>query len=100
MPTEAIGEMNRPGERVLLPGDTEAFATRPSRREAWWSVLATIAAVIVVHGVDLRYRLVFDDYHWLKNPPSGLREILRALLPTTIGAGVYRPFLALWFGAI
>jgi hypothetical protein len=92
--------MNRRGERVLLPGDTEVLAVRPSRREAWWSVLATIAAVIVVHGVDLRYRLVFDDYYWLKKPPSGLREILRTLLPTTTGAGVYRPFLALWFGAM
>ena len=78
----------------------DEVAAGHSRRTAWLSVLATIGAVIVVHGVDLRYRLVFDDFAWLRNPPSGFGEILRALLPTKSGTAVYRPFLTLWFGAM
>jgi hypothetical protein len=64
----------------------------------WRGALVPPAAVLIVHGTNAVYPLIFDDYFWLAVPdhPGWLRDV------TTLGSGasIYRPGLALWFAAM
>jgi hypothetical protein len=68
-------------------------------RGSWWCITATIAAVVLVHGRNLGADLVLDDYGWLERRPSSVVAVVDTFRPPS-GAGIYRPLLKLWFGAM
>lgn len=83
-------------EAERLPANPAALTRRRWRRVV--GLLAPGAAVLAVHGTNLRYPLFYDDYFWLA--VSDHHGWLTAVLIPGKGPSIYRPGLALWFAGM
>lgn len=79
---------------TTTPSRRDRRTTRDDQRSRWIAIAVTIAAVIVVHGTSVRFRLFYDDYGWLERKPGNVGDVLQWFVPDE---GVYRPLEAAWF---
>lgn len=59
----------------------------------------TVAAVVAVHAVSVRYPLMYDDWGWISGRPRDVGGYVELFKPPQ-GSAIYRPTLAAWFGVM